>query len=119
MITVILQCRLVSFNWDESQNNLYINIKVFLFSVGIANLLFDIIVVALPILPILKLHLNLSQKLSLLGIFLLAGLYVSHNPSRSSLTVAVSVLRVLCESLRSTQSRSKMHLVCFIDLPVD
>ncbi|KAE8167604.1 hypothetical protein BDV40DRAFT_295228 [Aspergillus tamarii] len=74
LITVILQCRLVSFNWDESQNNLYINIKVFLFSVGIANLLFDIIVVALPILPILKLHLDLSQKLSLLGIFLLAGL---------------------------------------------
>ncbi|OQE72644.1 hypothetical protein PENNAL_c0094G10481 [Penicillium nalgiovense] len=72
-ITVLVQCRPISFNWNKNQSGTCINAKSFFFGNAISNLLIDVIILALPIPMVLQLQLRLSQKLTILGIFLLGG----------------------------------------------
>ncbi|KAF7587689.1 hypothetical protein BBP40_006875 [Aspergillus hancockii] len=72
-ITVLLQCRPVSLNWNKAQPGTCIDAKQFFFGNAISNLLIDVIILALPIPMVLQLQLRLSQKLTILGIFLLGG----------------------------------------------
>ncbi|KAF3028531.1 hypothetical protein E8E15_008997 [Penicillium rubens] len=72
-ITVLVQCRPISFNWNKNQSGTCISAKSFFFGNAISNLLIDVIILALPIPMVLQLQLRLSQKLTILGIFLLGG----------------------------------------------
>ncbi|KZN93790.1 hypothetical protein EN45_039760 [Penicillium chrysogenum] len=74
-ITVLVQCRPISFNWNKNQSGTCISAKSFFFGNAISNLLIDVIILALPIPMVLQLQLRLSQKLTILGIFLLGGLF--------------------------------------------
>ncbi|KOS38776.1 hypothetical protein ACN38_g10398 [Penicillium nordicum] len=72
-ITVLLQCRPISLNWNKEQTGTCINPKPFFFGNAISNLLIDVVILALPIPMVFQLQLRLSQKLTVLGIFLLGG----------------------------------------------
>ncbi|KXG50591.1 uncharacterized protein PGRI_043580 [Penicillium griseofulvum] len=72
-ITVLVQCRPISYNWNKNQRGTCINAKSFFFGNAISNLLIDVIILALPIPMVLQLQLRLSQKLTILGIFLLGS----------------------------------------------
>lgn len=77
-ITVLLQCRPIALNWNKALEGTCIDPKQFFFGNAISNLLIDVVILALPIPMVLQLQLRLSQKLTVLGIFLLGGLYVSY-----------------------------------------
>ncbi|KAK1144136.1 hypothetical protein N8T08_005798 [Aspergillus melleus] len=72
-ITVMLQCRPISLNWDKSQPGTCIDPKQFFFGNAISNLLIDVVILMMPIPMVLQLQLRTSQKLTILGIFLLGG----------------------------------------------
>ncbi|KAI9041876.1 uncharacterized protein KD926_006422 [Aspergillus affinis] len=72
-ITVLLQCRPISLNWDKSQPGTCIDSKQFFFGNAISNLLIDVVILMMPIPMVLQLQLRTSQKLTILGIFLLGG----------------------------------------------
>ncbi|KAH8434361.1 uncharacterized protein LDX57_012009 [Aspergillus melleus] len=72
-ITVMLQCRPISLNWDKSQPGTCIDAKQFFFGNAISNLLIDVVILMMPIPMVLQLQLRTSQKLTILGIFLLGG----------------------------------------------
>ncbi|KAJ5588538.1 hypothetical protein N7537_011216 [Penicillium hordei] len=72
-ITVLLQCRPIALNWNKQLSGTCINPKPFFFGNAISNLIIDAVILALPIPMVLQLQLRLSQKLSILGIFLLGG----------------------------------------------
>ncbi|KAJ5507773.1 hypothetical protein N7527_009916 [Penicillium freii] len=100
-ITVLLQCRPIALNWNKQLSGTCINSKQFFFGNAISNLIIDAVILALPIPMVLQLQLRLSQKLSILGIFLLGGLYVYIPPTpteykltESSVCVA-SIMRVV------------------------
>ncbi|GAB1207802.1 hypothetical protein APSETT445_006537 [Aspergillus pseudonomiae] len=73
-ITVFLQCRPIALNWDKTLEGTCIDPKKFFFGNAISNLLIDVVILALPIPMVLQLQLRLSQKLTILSIFLLGGL---------------------------------------------
>ncbi|KAJ5859158.1 hypothetical protein N7534_004435 [Penicillium rubens] len=89
-ITVLVQCRPISFNWNKNQSGTCISAKSFFFGNAISNLLIDVIILALPIPMVLQLQLRLSQKLTILGIFLLG----EYKLIEDSVCVA-SVMRVV------------------------
>ncbi|QMW36065.1 hypothetical protein G4B84_011594 [Aspergillus flavus NRRL3357] len=72
-ITVLLQCRPIALNWNKTLEGTCIDPKQFFFGNAISNLLIDVVILALPIPMVLQLQLRLSQKLTILGIFLLGG----------------------------------------------
>ncbi|KAE8390747.1 hypothetical protein BDV23DRAFT_172188 [Aspergillus alliaceus] len=72
-VTVLLQCRPIALNWNKSLEGTCINPKQFFFGNAISNLLIDVVILALPIPMVLQLQLRLTQKLTILGIFLLGG----------------------------------------------
>ncbi|KAJ5942015.1 hypothetical protein N7516_002183 [Penicillium verrucosum] len=100
-ITVLLQCRPISLNWNKEQAGTCINPKPFFFGNAISNLLIDVVILALPIPMVFQLQLRLSQKLTVLGIFLLGGLcvYLSPTPTEYKLiedsVCVASVMRVV------------------------
>jgi hypothetical protein len=100
-ITVLLQCRPIALNWNKQLSGTCINPKPFFFGNAISNLIIDAVILALPIPMVLQLQLRLSQKLSILGIFLLGGLYVyiSPTPTEYKLTensvCVASIMRVV------------------------
>ncbi|PLB48663.1 hypothetical protein P170DRAFT_356740 [Aspergillus steynii IBT 23096] len=72
-LTVLVQCRPISLNWDKSQEGTCLDAKQFFFGNAISNLLIDVVILTMPIPMVLQLQLRTSQKLTILGIFLLGG----------------------------------------------
>jgi hypothetical protein len=69
-----LQCVPIAASWDNSIHAQCINKGVFWIAFAIMNILTDVLVLALPIPQIFRLHLKLREKLMLSGVFLLGGL---------------------------------------------
>lgn len=70
-----LQCHPISFFWNKTTEGGHCIDEVLFFKVnGIANLILDVIVLALPLAMVWRLHMKMKQKLALSGIFLLGGL---------------------------------------------
>lgn len=74
LFITVFECRPVAFYWDKSmkngtciEENRFHRVK----RIGVANLLIDFVVWSLSLPMVWRLHLNLSQKLSLSFVFLL------------------------------------------------
>ncbi|KAE8161894.1 hypothetical protein BDV40DRAFT_266587 [Aspergillus tamarii] len=98
-ITVLLQCRPIALNWNKALEGTCIDPKQFFFGNAISNLLIDVVILALPIPMVLQLQLRLSQKLTVLGIFLLGGF-----------VCVASIMRVVTLDIFQTMDTSCMFL---------
>lgn len=68
---VSFQCLPTRYFWDKSiSGHCAINEPKFFFGTILAHCVMDIIILALPIIEVSKLHLRLSQKLAVIGLFL-------------------------------------------------
>lgn len=72
----IWQCVPIKGAWDKSVDAKCINSNKFWIAYAVLNILTDVMVLALPILPIMRLQTSRREKLLLCCIFLLGGLYV-------------------------------------------
>ncbi|KAK5118770.1 hypothetical protein LTR85_007976 [Meristemomyces frigidus] len=73
----IFQCTPVPAAWDSKiPGSTCINTTSFWMAYAIINILTDVLVLALPIPEIFRLHLNLRQRVGLCGVFLLGGFVV-------------------------------------------
>ena len=92
----IFQCTPINHFWDEEQVTGHcIHIERFLQGQAIPNIITDIILLALPMPLIWKLHLPQGQKLALCGVFLLGSLYVFL--SVKCLTSLLTALKCDCD----------------------
>ncbi|KAB8262999.1 hypothetical protein BDV32DRAFT_136089 [Aspergillus pseudonomiae] len=98
-ITVFLQCRPIALNWDKTLEGTCIDPKKFFFGNAISNLLIDVVILALPIPMVLQLQLRLSQKLTILSIFLLGGF-----------VCVASIMRVVTLNIFETMDTSCMFV---------
>ncbi len=71
---MIFQCQPISHYWDPLGHGTCGNFPVFYLITGAIEVVIDAAILALPISPLLNLHLPLRTRLSLVGIFLLGGL---------------------------------------------
>ncbi|OQN97528.1 hypothetical protein B0A48_16681 [Cryoendolithus antarcticus] len=69
----ILQCIPIAGSWDKSVHAKCIDSNAFWMGYSISNILTDVMVLALPIPQVLKLHLDLRERILLCGVFLMAG----------------------------------------------
>lgn len=74
IFATIFQCIPVAGAWDTSLNARCINTDAFWVGYAVSNVLTDVMVLSLPIPSILQLHLNIRERVLLLGVFLLGGL---------------------------------------------
>ncbi|KAB8216240.1 hypothetical protein BDV33DRAFT_157672 [Aspergillus novoparasiticus] len=103
-ITVLLQCRPIALNWNKTLEGTCIDPKQFFFGNAISNLLIDVVILALPIPMVLQLQLRLSQKLTILGIFLLGGF-----------VCVASVMRVVTLDIFETMDTSCMFPLLLLE----
>lgn len=84
------QCTPIAAFWDKSIPDLYcVNNFAFWLSFAVINIVTDFIILALPIQQVLRLKLNLRDKIALVFVFSLGALYISVlsiPPSLSKLT---------------------------------
>ncbi|KAK6541429.1 hypothetical protein TWF694_007240 [Orbilia ellipsospora] len=73
-IVVFLQCRPLRSVWDLNVTGDCINMTAFLYSTAVLHILLDVWVLVLPIPTLLKIKRPGTQKVVLLGIFLIGGL---------------------------------------------
>lgn len=72
-------CRPISFYWRQylgATDGKCIEVLQFYLIFGIMNMVNDILILAVPIPRIMKLHMNSKKKMSITGIMLLGSLYV-------------------------------------------
>ncbi|KAK6412043.1 hypothetical protein LTR95_018022 [Oleoguttula sp. CCFEE 5521] len=69
----ILQCIPIAGSWDKSVHAKCIDSNAFWMGYSISNILTDVMVLALPIPQVLKLHLDLRERILLCGVFLMGG----------------------------------------------
>nr|OQO28851.1 hypothetical protein B0A51_03433 [Rachicladosporium sp. CCFEE 5018] len=69
----ILQCVPIVGSWDKSVHAKCIDSNAFWMSYSISNILTDVMVLALPMPQVLKLHLDLRERILLCGVFLMGG----------------------------------------------
>lgn len=72
-LTSVFGCHPVQAFWDRSRGKCIDEVKFFMGN-GIANLMLDVLVLALPVTMVWRLRMELRQKLALSGIFALGGL---------------------------------------------
>lgn len=82
----ILQCRPFHAAFDPELlfTDHCIDLQAYYWGVTAANFALDIIIICLPIREVWQLQLTLRQKLGLVGVFLLGGLFVSRNSYEES-----------------------------------
>ena len=76
IFATIFQCIPIAASWNKEISGNCVNSDATWFSYAVINILTDVIVLALPIPLVLRLHLSLRNRLLLCGIFLLGCLYV-------------------------------------------
>ncbi|KAF4467253.1 integral membrane [Fusarium albosuccineum] len=69
----IFQCVPIAAAWDKSVDATCIDSNKFWIAYAVMNILTDIMVLALPIVPIMKLQMNMRERLMLCGVFLIGG----------------------------------------------
>lgn len=80
LAATIFQCVPVKGAWNSSVSATCIDTNSFWMAYAVINILTDAIVLSLPIPQVFKLHLNIRQKITLCGVFLLGSLYVLSFP---------------------------------------
>ncbi len=70
----IWQCVPIRGAWDKSTTATCINSDIFWVAYAVLNIVTDVMVMALPIVPIMKLQLKLRDRILLCGVFTLGGL---------------------------------------------
>lgn len=74
-VSVMFACRPLAYFWDKTiPNGHCINENTASYAVSAASLLTDLIIFIIPIPPLWKLHTTLSQRLNLIGLFLVGAL---------------------------------------------
>jgi hypothetical protein len=76
VFATLFQCIPTEKSWNKKMDGRCIDSSKFWLANAVLNISTDVIVLALPIREIFKLHLKLQEKLMLCGIFLLGGLSV-------------------------------------------
>ena len=77
--TVIFECTPIDYSWHPVRSGRCINLDQFFLGQAIPNIVTDMVILALPLPMIWKLHLPKSQKLALTCIFSLGALCVATN----------------------------------------
>ena len=77
-VSTLLACRPMTYLWSSASGypRYCFNYNVFWMSAGVVELLLDVMILALPVRAVMRMHLSPRKKTSVLGIFLLGGLYV-------------------------------------------
>jgi cytochrome b561 len=77
-VVTLLTCRPMSYIWGTASGypRYCFNYNVFWMAAGVVELLLDLLILALPIRAVISINLSPRRKFSVLGIFLLGGLYV-------------------------------------------
>lgn len=70
----ILQCVPIAGSWDKNVDATCIDTDRFWIAYAVLNILTDIMVLALPIVPIMALQLSMRNKLMICALFLMGGL---------------------------------------------
>lgn len=110
-IACIFECDLTSLYWDRTSYGLCIDMKAFLLSTAILNLVTDISILILPVSVVWKLQIKKSQKVAISGIFLLGGLYVVALPNHwTRLTVYLCAFSVCLSSIVRTCFMGKVAI---------
>ena len=87
VLCVIFTCKPVQYLWDKSiPGGSCININYQAYGITAASFLTDLVILLLPLRPLFGLQMQLSRKMSIAGIFLLGGLYVTSNLMSTCLT---------------------------------
>ena len=77
LISIFLSCRPLPYFWDKTiPNGHCIDENIAGYAITASSLLTDLLIFAIPIPPLMKLQKSLSQRLSLIGLFLVGALYV-------------------------------------------
>lgn len=88
----IFECVPVQAEWDKSIKNARCqSIRALALGSGISNLILDVIFLLLPVPMVWQLHVSKRIKMSLTGIFLLGGLYVTSTRSVFAVLLRKSV----------------------------
>lgn len=96
IVATVVQCNPLPAAWNHSASSKCINVKISWYFNGGADMLGDFLILLLPMRAIKNLHLPTRQKLGLIGIFALGGLYVVLLWFFLILTYLVSVSHLLC-----------------------
>ncbi|RDW78208.1 hypothetical protein BP5796_06060 [Coleophoma crateriformis] len=74
MVVCFLQCRPISFYWDQKQAGTCINLTAFFYSTNIFTIITDVIILSLPIHTLSKIQRTSTHKVALFVVFLAGGL---------------------------------------------
>ena len=80
LAATIFQCSPIEGAWNTTVHPTCINTSNFWMDYAVINILTDAVVLSLPIPEVLRLNLNVRQKITLCAVFLLGSLYVSPCP---------------------------------------
>ena len=75
-LTSLFQCRPIRAAWQKEVPGHCLNYVAFFTGTQAPNLLLDIVVLALPVSAVSRLHMSNTKKISIAGIFLLGGLSI-------------------------------------------
>lgn len=73
----VFQCTPIERAWDLSIPGKCLNLRARIIGAAGPNIVTDIVILAMPLREVWKLHATRSQQIALTGIFLLGGLYVA------------------------------------------
>lgn len=74
-LSLIFACRPLAYIWDRMiPNGHCINLNTTSYAITGASLLLDLIIFVIPIPPLWKLHTTMTQRLNLIGLFLVGAL---------------------------------------------
>ncbi|RDW84943.1 hypothetical protein BP6252_02533 [Coleophoma cylindrospora] len=110
MVVCFLQCRPISFYWDQKQAGQCINITAFFYSTNIFTIITDIIILALPIHTLTKIQRTSMHKVALFVVFLAGGL------STISSCVRLNTIRVYTLSSDAVYDAAPINLWSFIEI---
>lgn len=80
-VAMILHCRPIAHRWTTLWSDEYcFNLNLFWMITGVIEVVIDTVILALPIRLVLGLRLSRKDKVSVVFVFLLGGLYVSLSP---------------------------------------
>lgn len=82
LAATVFQCVPVRGAWNSTVHATCIDTSMFWMAFAVINILTDAVVLSLPLPEVFKLHLNIRQKISLCGVFLLGSLCVLPIPVR-------------------------------------
>ncbi|KAI9805659.1 MAG: hypothetical protein M1833_005151 [Piccolia ochrophora] len=74
LIVRIFACTPISKLWNSSLEGRCVNLYYQLLIIGILNIFFDVLILALPVPMVLRLRLSTARKVGLIGVFMLGGL---------------------------------------------